>query len=431
MDLSSVGTLISDFFTKTPIMQYLTGGLLSMVSLLIWGYIFLRKEPERKDLVILSFCAGVLSVIPIFIVLGLLGNSQIKVGGITIPGLNLYSHIDTLAAAGAPLERLGVYVLTSLLAFVAIYLIIAVLIFILDILSGEQTLDSFEKILAKSIEAPLTFFLLSVVVGVLAFSLNWTLSDVLMRSLMVGAVEEFAKHLVMRFSDENKFRNINDAIEFSILVALGFAFFENILYFVDKIWLAPCTPQDIASGACLFDKQANKYVHEINVLLVPFLFRSVFSTMTHIIASGIFGYFYGVAYFAADEIKELSRMQNGLQARILLFFHHVFHLPTSFVMREQQFFLGAVGAMVYHGLFNFVLDAETNTYIQTLIGRPSLFVIVPLTVAGGLYLLYLFKRPENSIIWYKRRVLETRIKKDEINAALEDRFSLRTPTPRA
>lgn len=431
MDFSAIGAAISDFFTKTPIMQYLTGGLLSMVSLFVWGYIFLRKEPERKDLVILSFCAGVLSVIPIFVVLGLLGNSQIKIAGLTIPGLNIYNYIETLATDGATWSRLGIFVLTSILAFFAIYLLIAVLIFILDILSGEQTLTSYEKILSKSIEAPLIFVSMGAVIGLLAFTFDWTLNEVLMRSLLVGSVEEFAKHMVMRFSDENKFRNINDAIEFAILVALGFAFFENILYFVDKIWLAPCTPQDIASGACLFDKQANKYVHEINVLLVPFLFRSVFSTMTHIIASGIFGYFYGVAYFAADEIKELARQQHGMQAKILLFFNRTLHLKSAFVLREQHVFMGALFAMIYHGLFNFVLDTDTNTYIEQLIGRPSLFIIVPLTVTGGLYLFYLFKRPENSIIWYKRRVLETRLKKEEINAALEDRFALRTPDPRA
>lgn len=429
MDLNSIGAAISNFFATTPIMQYLTGGLLSMVSLFVWGYIFLRKEPERKDLVILSFCAGVLSVIPIFVVLGMLGRSSLTIGSLTIPGLNIYSHIEAVAAGGATLEKLGIYILTSILAFFAIYLIIAVLIFLLDILSGEQTLTSYEKILSKSLEAPLIFVVLGTAMGLLAFTFDWSLNTVLMRSLMVGAVEEFAKHLVMRFSDENKFRNINDAIEFSILVALGFAFFENILYFVDKIWLAPCTPQDIASGACLFDKQANKYVHEINVLLIPFLFRSVFSTMTHIISSGIFGYFYGVAYFAADGIKELAKRESGLQAKVLIFFNHILHLKSALILREQKLLQGALFAMVYHGVFNFVLDTETNIYIEELIGRPSMFIIVPLTALGGGYLFYLFKRPENSIIWYKRRVLETRIKKEAIDAAIQDRFALRTPRP--
>ena len=412
-------------------MQYLTGGLLSMVSLFIWGYIFLRKEPERKDLVILSFCAGVLSVIPIFIVLGMLGSSEIKIGNFTIPGLNIYTHIGEVAAAGGAWEKLGIYIFTSVLAFFAIYLLIAILIFILDILAGEQTLDSFEKILSRSLEAPLVFLFLGTVIGITAFLFDWSLNAVLMRSLMVGAVEEFAKHLVMRFSDENKFRNINDAIEFAILVALGFAFFENILYFVDKIWLAPCTTQDITSGACLLDRQANKYVHDINVLLVPFLFRSVFSTLTHIISSGMFGYFYGVAYFAADEIKDLAQRPKSMQSRILVFFNHILHFKSATLLREQKILQGAMFAMMYHGIFNFVLDTETNMYAQSHLGYTSMFIIVPLTLIGGGYLFYLFKRPENSIIWYKRRVLETRIQKDKINASLEDRFALRTPGPKA
>ena len=57
-------------------------------------------------------------------------------------------------------------------------------------------------------------------------------------SIMIGFLEEYSKHLVVRFADDNTIYSVDSAITFSIIVALGFAFLENILYFVDRIWLS-------------------------------------------------------------------------------------------------------------------------------------------------------------------------------------------------
>ena len=51
--------------------------------------------------------------------------------------------------------------------------------------------------------------------------------------IIVGMLEEFVKHLVLRFSDEDKITNVQDAVEFAIIAALGFAFIEHIVYFVN------------------------------------------------------------------------------------------------------------------------------------------------------------------------------------------------------
>ncbi len=91
----------------------------------------------------------------------------------------------------------------------------------------------------------------------------------------VGVIEEYMKHLVVKKADQGFFRNIDDAIEFSIIAALGFSFVENILYFY-YIWV----------------------YQGLDILLVSFVFRSIFSTFAHILFSGIYGYFYGIAYFA-------------------------------------------------------------------------------------------------------------------------------------
>jgi len=386
MDVSTLTTMI---------MNYTIGGLLSMVSLLLWGYLFYRQSPERKDLTILSFCAGVLSVIPIFTVLGTFGSSPITFGTLNIAGLNLYTHIETIANHGN-FDRLMIYILVCILAFFFMYAIVGVIIFILDILSGEQSIRSYEKILSRSFEAPFIFVTLGVMIGVFAYSFDWSLGRVLWHSLMIGAVEEFAKHLVVRFSDENKFRNINDAIEFSIIVALGFAFLENILYFVDRIWLAPCNNVDIKAGECLFNPNTGTYTHQVGYLLLPFIFRSFFSTLAHVVSSGLFGYFYGLAVFASEEVKEYAKRPPTLNFKLLTWMHRILHLKANTIYREEKIMEGAIVAMLYHGLFDFILDDHISAFLGT---RIMFVMMSALTFVGLLILFHLFHKPENKVVF--------------------------------
>ncbi len=407
---------------STTIMQYLIGGLLSLLSLLVWGWIFYKKEPERRDLVVLSFCAGVLSVVPIFFVLGAMGSSPISFGSVQIAGLDIYRHIQDVASKGG-LEQLFIYILVSMMVFFLIYIIVGVIIFLLDLISGEQTLDSFDKILARSIEAPFLFMTLGVLMGVAAYFMDWSLGDVLWKSMMIGAVEEFAKHLVLRFSDENKFRNVSDAIEFSILVALGFAFLENIIYFVDRIWLTPCTnTKEIAEGVCLLDKTTGQYRYQVGVLLIPFLFRSIFSTMAHVISSGIFGYFYGVAHFAKDEVREYAKRPDNIHTKIMVFLHRVLHVKSHTILHEEKLLEGALLAMLFHGAFDFVLDNEVNHLVSEHFNFNSIALVVPMIFIGAGYLFYLFKRPDNKIVWASKRVLERKERMRNIEEELTEKY---------
>jgi len=99
--------------------------------------------------------------------------------------------------------------------------------------------------------------------------------------MIVGVIEEYMKHLSVRATDDDKFMNIDDAIEYSIIAALGFAFIENIMYFY-FIW-----------------------IHQgVDALFISFIFRSIFSTFAHILFSGIYGYFYGIAHFAKPILEE-------------------------------------------------------------------------------------------------------------------------------
>lgn len=175
--------------------------------------------------------------------------------------------------------------------------------------------------------------------------------------LFVGVIEEWMKMAVVRRADRGFFRNIDDAIEFSIISALGFAFIENILYFY-FIW----------------------QLQGVEVLMVSFVFRSVFSTFAHILFSGIFGYFYGLAYFA-DPIW--SEEQRKSRHPFVSFIHTIFHMRRNRVFAVEKMSEGLFMAVFLHAAFNIFLELNLN------------FFMVPFLVVGYGYLDHLFKQKEN------------------------------------
>ncbi|MEK9159984.1 MAG: PrsW family glutamic-type intramembrane protease [Patescibacteria group bacterium] len=179
----------------------------------------------------------------------------------------------------------------------------------------------------------------------------------LLAFMFVGVIEEYMKHLVVRRTDRGFFRNIDDAIEFSIIAALGFAFVENILYFY-YIWT----------------------YQGLEIFMVSFVFRSVFSTFAHILFSGIFGYYYGIAYFAEPIWSEEQRQGRH---KIYDFFHKIMHFKSNRVFAREKITEGLLLAVLLHGAFNILLEMNLT------------FFMIPFLVFGYSFLDYLFKRKEN------------------------------------
>jgi len=178
-----------------------------------------------------------------------------------------------------------------------------------------------------------------------------------MAFMFVGVIEEYMKHVVVEKTDKGFFRNIDDSIEFAIMAALGFAFIENILYFY-YIWAS--------QGA--------------EVLFISFIFRSVFSTFVHILFSGIYGYFYGIAYFA-DPIW--SEEQRKKRHKIIDWMHNILHLRKNRVFATEKVAEGLLIAVVLHALFNILLEMQLT------------FFMVPFLIFGYSYLAHLFQKKEN------------------------------------
>lgn len=257
--------------------------LLAFLPVVMWGYIFLKKHPEAKKLVVITFIAGMVAVAPLLLY---------KYLWQFFPWINAFIWTRNLNA---------------------------------DILG----LSSFMLI-------PL---------------------PVLVTFMVVGIIEELSKIVSVRIVDNKAIMSVDDAIELCIVAALGFAFIENIIYFNNIVSMRG------------FDQ-----------LFFPFVFRSVFSTFAHVMFSGIFGYYYGVAHFAGPIWKEEIREKRH---PIMKLFHKVFHIKRPVLFHHEKIVEGFVIASLLHAFFNIFLEMEWA------------FLIIPFLAVGYATLAYLLKKKEN------------------------------------
>lgn len=173
----------------------------------------------------------------------------------------------------------------------------------------------------------------------------------------VGVMEEFLKFWIMRFIDQRFFRSIDDVIELAIVSALGFAFFENIIYFTHH-W-------DQLSTGNFFIFAA------VRVTIVA---------MVHMLCSGILGYYYGMAYFASPMLKIQHMKQQDHP--VLSFLKKLLHLKRSYLYHNEMFVIGLVLSMGIHGLYDFLLSVNI-----TIFGIPIVLPVMFAYFFGGYYYL--------------------------------------------
>lgn len=182
--------------------------------------------------------------------------------------------------------------------------------------------------------------------------------SVILTFLIVGVIEEIMKNVAMRVTADDNIRNIDDAIEFSIIAALGFAFTENIMYFYN-IWLH----QGLAD------------------MLGPFVFRTIFSTFAHVMFSGVFGYFYGIAHFATPILREQLSTPRIDSIFEFLYRHRVYSADDIF--KKVSIFRGLFIAVALHAVYNIFLEMNWT------------FILLPYLVLGYIYLNHLFSLKKN------------------------------------
>lgn len=181
-------------------------------------------------------------------------------------------------------------------------------------------------------------------------------TSVLLTFLIVGIIEEVMKNAAVRIVDDKETtKDIDDAIELSIVAALGFSFTENIMYF-HAIWMQQ-GPEN---------------------LMLPFVFRSIFSTFAHIMFSAIFGYYYGIAFFAKGYLIENRRTIKW--PRLL---QNIFGIQKEEIFSVSKWVEGFIIATVLHAIYNIFLEMNWT------------FLLVPFLGIGYVYVNYLLKKKEN------------------------------------
>ena len=194
-------------------------------------------------------------------------------------------------------------------------------------------------------EEPLNFLGVGLFLTLFVALFHWLGLSVLAFSLIFLAfAEEYSKHLIVRFTDDDSIRSIDDAIEFSVIVGLAFAFAENVLLYFPRLLAEGNAP--------------------------GLLLRSVLTVLMHAVASGILGYFYGLAHFSTEEV----RRRHGGRGRAYRLLHRLFLFRRERLYHEAKMFEGLVLAGAYHAAFNIAAGQGRVPVMLALVGAGSAFL---------------------------------------------------------
>jgi RsiW-degrading membrane proteinase PrsW (M82 family) len=210
------------------------------------------------------------------------------------------------------------------------------------------------------------------IIGFISLS-NLPVSEKLIILFVILAfVEEMAKFLMVFFLDKSKklIQSIHDAIMYGVVVGLGFAFAENMYFFLTV-----------------------GYGMKVHEFLALFSFRSLITVCGHLVFSGLFGNYYGISKFA----KVFASQKHWRN----------FRKNDKRELNDQQlqyatlkFAIGAIGkglffAVSIHALFNYFLQKEMVTNLLFLLALSFFYLIYLYRQRSG-YLGLLYRRSKIS-----------------------------------
>lgn len=188
------------------------------------------------------------------------------------------------------------------------------------------------------------------------------------------AVKAFA---VLRLGSHLRihFNQIVDGIIYSVSVALGFAFAENIAYFITLL--------------SYFSISSSEFWN-------VFAFRSLGTMFAHTLFSGIFGLFWGHAFLSQSVT---SKHSISVKSFFREFFETIrFHIIFSHILRARPSLRGHEKsdlvrealflATLFHALFNMLI-------LGKVFGQSGTFLVVPLLLVLFLFLGKQFLLPGN------------------------------------
>ncbi len=317
-----------------------------------WGYLFYKQDfhPQPIRKLLQMFFVGMFAVIPVFAYqhiyqtyLPMLGESEI-----------LRPLIQSPFLSGFFVFLLNLILLSIVLLSITAFLTLTVTFF------KHETLENIRNTLRKD---ELEFVTVSVFIGLLVYieSILEKIIDIPIVQTIIGTIlfltiiEEYIKHLIVRFVDDKQIKDIDDAITFSVMVGLAFALIETFIYVLKGM------PMNLV------------------------VYRGLLSIPVHVIASGIFGYYYGQARFARRILKH--NHTEKVYHLALKWFHKVITLNRSTVYEEEKMIEGLALATLFHGSANILFELNLA------------FMVIPFIVFGLLLLSYFYKESHRFFRW--------------------------------
>lgn len=314
--------------------QFLQFAIYALPAVLFWYFLFRfqNKRALPREVIRDTFFIGIFSVVPL------------------LTYQYVYTHwFPSLSAqylGSAFTEHSFMYGVSQIIfGFMTLGVSFLVLIGLFTILYSLFTKESLFNTLRAFFSEPLNFSATSIIlIIILIIEMVLKAAGVPIPAAVIGStfllamLEEYSKHLIVRLFDDNKIKNIANAIELSIVVALSFAFLENIIY-LSSVSAAPV--QNLIVG------------------------RSIISMFGHVIFSAIFGFYYGLSKFAKPVfmVKSMESHVPGLPA----FLYRIFRFKTHEVFKAQKIFEGLVFASLLHFVFNLCLQFNLFLGVLTII----------------------------------------------------------------
>lgn len=165
-----------------------------------------------------------------------------------------------------------------------------------------------------------------------------TIAILFLSFILVAIIEEGSKYWVLRKSGEKMFTSIDDALELSIIVALGFAFAENIL---NSSYFPTFVQQYLL----------NNESRDVMAFFGNVAGRSILTSMVHIVSTGIIGVALGRAIFAPAILAQDSKKKFHLP-RLSKFIASALQLDPVSVFRSLTLTLGFTFGVLAHAMAN-------------------------------------------------------------------------------
>lgn len=325
---------------------------LLVITTIIWGYIFYKRDyhPQPWKVVKHSFMIGLFAMVPIFAYKHIYKNF--------LPTLSEYEIFRPLVESPFMIG-ISVFMLNLVILSLLLFGLSGAISLIVNKLNYSVLINLKNAIKNE----PLGFTAVSILLGLVVYFQTLTQNTFVMpvvggiigSILFLAVIEEYIKHLMVRITDDKKIKDIDDAITLSIVVGLAFAFIEIIIY-------------------CLF-------TGNIDILF----YRSLISMPIHLVASGIFGYFYGLAHFAKPIVKLEEGGEKTYRSKWLPKF---LSLKRSTLYHEEKIIEGTFFATLFH--------AAMNLFFEFNLG----FLAIPCIVLGIILIFRMYKmgQSENRLL---------------------------------